>query len=285
MTFGIFSDYGALNSAPVFEAFKQGVEELGHEIKLDSLYHADVAVIWSVLFQGRMQPNKKVWDNFRLHKKPVIVLEVGSLFRQHTWRMGINGINKEAYFGPSGNSDYRANKLMIKSKPWRINKDGHILICTQSYISEQWKNYPPIEEWLDSVITHIRNQTDRKIVIRPHPRFPVRLKGDYSDVYFQPPQHVKNDVWDLELDNVYAVVNATSSPGVQSVLEGVPAFVGEESMASPVANAIYGSYESPSMPDRTQWINDLAYSEWTLDEIKTGMPLSRIMPKLEALTG
>jgi hypothetical protein len=41
----------------------------------------DVAVIWSVLWQGRMAGNKKVWDDFRSQGKPVVVLEVGGLLR------------------------------------------------------------------------------------------------------------------------------------------------------------------------------------------------------------
>ena len=30
------------------------------------------------------------------------------------------------------------------------------------------------------------------------------------------------------------------------------------------------------MPDRTQWLNDIAYTEWTLDEIEQGIPFNRL---------
>ena len=34
--------------------------------------------------------------------------------------------------------------------------------------------------------------------------------------------------------------------------------------------------ENPIMPDRTQWLNDYAWTEYTVDEIATGMPLKRL---------
>ena len=36
---------------------------------------ADAAVIWSVLWAGRMAPNQAVYEHYRSQNKPVIVLE------------------------------------------------------------------------------------------------------------------------------------------------------------------------------------------------------------------
>jgi hypothetical protein len=38
--------------------------------------------------------------------------------------------------------------------------------------------------------------------------------------------------------------------------------------------------EDPIMPDRTQWLNDYAHTEYTLDEIAQGIPLKRLTEKL-----
>lgn len=282
MKFSLFTDYGALNSGPVFEAFGRGALALGHEVTLND-YNADVAVVWSVLFQGRMSGNEQIWNNFSALGKPIIVLEVGSLFRQTTWRMAIGGINREAYFGPEVDTDWRAKKVLgLEAKPWKLNEDGHILICTQSPISRQWRNFPDQSSWLNTLIKEIRSQTDRKIVIRPHPRFPVKHNSQW-DVEYESPKHVKNDVWDLDLSNVFAVVNVSSSPGIQAILAGVPAYVGADSMAFPVANHLDGNYNEPVMPKRRNWLNNLAFTEWTTEEIQSGMPLSRLIPKLEEL--
>jgi len=35
------------------------------------------------------------------------------------------------------------------------------------------------------------------------------------------------------------------------------------------------------MPDRNNWANKLAYTEWTTEEIKQGLPWRRIKKRLE----
>ena len=49
--------------------------------------NADAALIWSVLWYGKMSGNKKVWDHYRQQNKPVIVIEVGGLLRNKTWKL------------------------------------------------------------------------------------------------------------------------------------------------------------------------------------------------------
>jgi hypothetical protein len=42
--------------------------------------------------------------------------------------------------------------------------------------------------------------------------------------------------FDTDLANAWCVINENSGPGCQSVIAGVPAFVGADSLAAPVAN-------------------------------------------------
>ena len=97
MKIALFPEYGSLNSQPVFEALIRHLQSKNEKIMVNKYDNTcDVAVIWSVLWQGRMEKNKKVWDDFRSQGKPVVVLEVGGLRRNHTWKMAINGINRDA---------------------------------------------------------------------------------------------------------------------------------------------------------------------------------------------
>ena len=280
MNFSLYTDYSATYLAPeVFQAFAEGVKALGHEVS----YHnddADVAVIWSVLWDFRMRPNQAVWQNYRNSGRDVIVLEIGTLFRGKTWRVGINGINREANFGPTGNDDSRVKKFNLSLQQNRSNPNGPILICTQSPKSRQWRNELPIDTWIKYVIRDIRTQTDRDIIVRPHPRYPVSQQSDEKNVTFQIPNHVKNDTWDLKTQDAYAVVNLSSGPGVQATLWGTPAYVGKESLAYDIANPIGGDYNNPKMPTmekKQQWLNDLAFTEWTIEEINKGIPLERLL--------
>ena len=67
MKLSIFPNFGALNSIPVFEAFKQGAKNIGYEVVTHDL-NADVYVIWSVLWHGRMAQNKPIWDYAKKNK-------------------------------------------------------------------------------------------------------------------------------------------------------------------------------------------------------------------------
>jgi len=278
MKFSLFTNNGALNSAPVFEAFAQGCGQLGHEVVYND-NNADVAVIWSVLWHGRMTANKNVWELFRKQNKPVIVLEVGALKRGIMWKVGVNGINREANFGPVGNNSERADSLGLKLKPMRESKEGHILICTQHDKSHQWRSTPPISNWVIETISTLRQHTDREIIIRPHPRCKLDgIQHEFDNVKLQRPEHIQGtyDDFDLDLTNTYAVVNWSSNPATLATIEGIHAFVGPESLAWDVANPVLVNIENPIVYDRQQWLNNLAYSEWSVPEISQGIPLKRL---------
>ena len=46
---------------------------------------ADAALIWSVLWYGKMSANNSVWDHYRAQNKPVIVIEVFEDTRVDRW--------------------------------------------------------------------------------------------------------------------------------------------------------------------------------------------------------
>jgi hypothetical protein len=48
-----------------------------------------------------------------------------------------------------------------------------------------------------------------------------------------------------------------------------------------VGNHSLKDIEQPLMPPREQWANKLAYTEWTVPEIREGLPWNRIRTRLE----
>jgi len=280
MKFGLWTQYGALNSKAVFESFKKGIKKLGFSYVENSSY-CDVDVIWSVLWHGRMLQNKLIWQNAKKQNKPIIVLEAGSILRGTTWKVGLNGVNRDAYFSALGNDNKRAKKLGLTCKEWR-NEGNYILICGQHDKSEQWRNMPNIEKWVSQQVKLIRKYTDRPIVFRPHPRCYSRNFDKKLDITVQQPFKLPGsyDDYDINFKGAHAVINWSSNPGIHAILKGIPAFVGPSSLAYPVGNTDYSLIESPLMPDRTQWLNDYAHTEYTLDEIREGIPLKCLTEKL-----
>jgi hypothetical protein len=291
MIFCLYTDYGALNSKPVFEAFAKSIIDAGHTVIYNEPYRVmdhynnyDVAVIWSVLWHGRMAKNRTVWEQNRMLNKPTIVLEVGGINRGTTWKVGLNGINRDAYFGEQNNDRTRADHLGLVCKPWRSAGD-FILICGQHDQSLQWQGMPSMSNWLTKTIDDIKTHTNRPILFRPHPRCSLpNIEKEFKNVHRQQPRQIPGtyDDYDMGFNNVWATVSYSSNPGIHSIINGIPAFVGPESLVYDVANDIdfLHDIENPIMPDRTQWLNDYAHTEYTLEEIAQGLPLKSLTPKL-----
>ena len=280
MRISLFENFGAQNSVPVFGAFRQGLNALG----IDTTTHdttADVAVIWSMLWAGRMRSNQQVWEEFRKTKRPVIVLEVGMLKRGQTWKVAVNGINGDAHWG-QGQDPSRVLQFSKLLQPWK-QSGQHILIAAQRTDSAQWQGQS--KSWLQDTVDQIKQHSTRDIVIRQHPREKLTT---VNGCIMQKPQTIPNTYDDFDfnqaLQNCWAVINWNSGPGTHAVLSGVPAFVGVSSLALPVANTDLSQIENPAMPNREQWFQDLIHTEWTVDEIKTGYPISRLLPALKNYT-
>ena len=283
MKFSLWTQYGALNSKPVFDAFAHSIVAAGHDVVWNSNV-SDVDVIWSVLWHGRMAGNKAIWTAARNAKKPVVVLEVGGIKRGTTWKVGLNGINRDAYFGDGGNNRTRADSLGLSLTPW-TNKGEYILLCGQHEKSEQWRNMPRMSNWVIDTITEIRKHSKRPILFRPHPRCPLpHIEHEFKNVIRQDPTKITGtyDDFDMRFDNIHATVSYSSNPGIHSILQGVPAFVGPASLAYDAANDIdfLHDIETPLKPDRQQWLNDYAWTEFTIKEITNGIPLKRLTSKL-----
>jgi hypothetical protein len=283
MKFSLWTQYGALNSKPIFDAFRLGCHSLGFTC-VDNSDDADVDVIWSVLFSGRMAANKAIWERNTSNAKPTIVLEVGGINRGTTWKVGLNGINRDAYFGPCGNNDDRHRLLGLSLKPWRTHGE-YILICGQHDKSLQWQGMSSMSNWFMQTYREIRKHTSRPIIFRPHPRCQLpHIELGLKNVYRQQPGKISGsyDDYDMGFNDVWATVSYSSNPGIHSIINGIPAFVGTSSLAYDVGNDIdfIHDIEKPLTPDRQQWLNDYAHTEWTVQEISQGIPLNLLTDKL-----
>jgi hypothetical protein len=272
MKFKLYRNYGALNSVPVFDAFANGVIALGHEIVESD---EDVAVIWSVLWWGRMQPNQEIYQQCIKLNKPVIIIEVGNLKRGVTWRISCQHINNFGIFGNQANIDLdRPKKLGVSLRPNTAKRRSEILIATQHSRSLQWEGQPSMEQWIRDTITKVKRHTGRRIVVRPHPRSQIREK--FADAVIELPRKIANSYDDFDINyNYHCVVNHNSGPAVQAAINGTPVICDSSSLAFPVAEK-WENLENPQLPDRSEWFLKLTHTEWTVDEISQGIPLGRL---------
>lgn len=151
-------------------------------------------------------------------------------------------------------SDIHQRKLVVRDKaktfkyegrPWRKGSDI-LLFPPSNTITETFG----AENWVEETIAEIRKHTDRRIVIK-HKQAPKPLK------YY--------------LKDAHAVVGYGTVASVEAALYGVPVFAGPRCPATPIAATDLSQIESPLTPDREAWFRSLTWSQFSLDEIRSGL--------------
>lgn len=238
----------------------QALTDHGFKVTADN-YDADVAIIWSVLWAGRMANNQQVYRYFRSRNRPVICIEIGALNRGQTWKIAVNNINAQGYYGHCENLDYtRPTKLGIKLKN-NTQTWNRVLVAGQHNQSLQLEGIDQTA-WMLEQIQQI--PTNKQIVVRPHPRCMLDRNRFPKHVIWEMPKKLANtyDSFDMHWD-FDTVINYNSGPGIQAVIAGVPVIVESSSLAYNVI-------------DREQWLVEICHTEYTVEEIKGGEWVKRI---------
>lgn len=161
----------------------------------------------------------------------------------------------------------------IKLQPWR-STDGHILVCPPTNAMLEWFKIP---NWYEETITEIRKHTDRPIKVREKPfnpkidnllGFGLPTKGGGNA------KKVRNDTsLQEDLENAHSVVTFNSQVATDAVIKGIPTFIyGGVNGALPVAHTDFSKIENPiHFDNRQQWLNHLAYCQFTDNEFRSGV--------------
>jgi hypothetical protein len=278
MRVAYFPNQCAQNSVPVMQAMLDSLRHAGHTVEPNSL-DADAAIIWSVLWAGRMSANQSVWTHYRSLDRPVIIIDVGALYRGETWKVALNSITAQGHYGHTEDLDWdRPRKLGI-SLAINVSRNPRIVIAAQHASSLQIANLTSMEDWMVDQIRKLQQVTDRPIVARPHPR--SRLDSDkllrlLKNITIEQPLRVINtyDSYNLAFD-CHAMVNYNSGPGIQAALAGTRPIVDFSSLAYPVSIAI-DSIDQPYTVNRDRWLTEICHTEYTLIELEQGLWLTRL---------
>ena len=179
----------------------------------------------------------------------------------------------------------------IEIKDWKTSGD-YILLILQRPGDSSLKNllakYKTYSNFLMSVITDIRQHTDRKIVVRLHPmRQPAQLEI-INNLTIKNIEISKNTAGASpfeggtglyeDLKNAKVVVGFNSNALTETVCEGVPTFsLCPSSMAWECSNTDLENLENPLYYNRDPWLYNLGYCQWREDEITRGDPWFHLM--------
>jgi hypothetical protein len=176
----------------------------------------------------------------------------------------------------------------IQIKDWKKTGD-YILFVMQrpgdTSNRDFLKEYGSYENYLNETLDLIRFHSNRPIRLRMHPlranvQKEILRKVDLtraiiSDNVFERADNRLDGGDGLYEDfrKAWAVVGWNSNTLTESVCEGVPTFsLHPSSMAWECSNKNLKRLDNPEYFDRSQWLNNLAYCQWTEEEIEKGDP-------------
>jgi hypothetical protein len=270
----------AKNSQPVMSAVLDCLQARGIQTQENSM-SSDAAIIWSVLWAGRMSANQAVYDHYRAQGRPVIIIEIGALYRGNTWKIAVNNITADGYYGHLDNLDWDRPARLKISLATQFNPRPSIIVTLQHNRSLQVTGVD-MTAWLHNTLLTLKQSTDRPITVRPHPRCKLSLTNLPPGVTVEIPNKLPNtyDSYDMHYD-CHALVNYNSGPGIQAAIAGVRPIVNLTSLAYPVGVG-FADIEQPYTKDRDLWLTQICHTEYTVDELQRGTWLKRIESALTA---
>lgn len=252
----------------VLRAFYEGAPQPKALANLSEYQPSDVAVIFGVRKKHVpiSWPRGEVFQRQRKSNLNVVVLETGYVNRgggeNHHYAVGFNGLNGRADFRNKDMPDDRAKLLGVELKPWR-ERGEHIVLCGQIPWDASVDHTDHLR-WLFETARQLREKTSRPIRFRPHP-----LGSQYLIPGTLASEHRQ---FEHDLHNAHAVFTFNSNSAVEAQLAGVPTFADDYgSMAWDVSAHDLDALEAMPQPDRAPWLSNLAYAQWTPEEMRTGL--------------
>lgn len=295
-------------------AFHDGLQRAGEAVRwVEGEYQpCDVAVVY-----GYPKPdNRSSWacrSVHAQHRGPVIVIESPFLGRApyierrslrafwrrlrgkrnlvdtHVYaRIGIDGaFQDDADFCNAGSPADRWQRLArefgLALQPYRT-QGAQVLVVGQKPGDASLRG-ADIVEWMIDTATRLRACTDRPIVVRAHPAsrpedFPRMKKAFAAQPHIHldiPPTGTIHEA----LQGAWAAVTYSSSAAIDALLAGIPAISTiPASMAWPVTDHDLSMIDQPTLYPREQWLYDLCYAQWSVEEAAMGLVWARLKARV-----
>lgn len=290
------------------EAFAQGVSKNGDDCKVVrglKYEECDIAVIFGDV---RDAPSKKKRMRLKAeiigrHRgKGLIVIDTPVLMRPYDKNEEYRRVGIDSLFSDSGNF----NNINCPNDRWKqlssaysisINKDTrrgeNVYILLQRFFDASLKGSQKFRpkkyfEWLSNVTDELSIETTQKIVIRPHPGS-LNNKEELELIEnFKNSVSNKNITFDYKeknlfdvLDDAFVTITYNSGSAIDSLLYGIPNITYDKgSHAYEIVPNNCIDIDDIKMPDITQWLNNLSYVDWSLDDMKDGKPWIHLKKEL-----
>jgi hypothetical protein len=229
---------------PIIHAFATGVGQTADRHAEDEVGpHDGTVVVWGVL-----RGSHEVVEYARANNGHFLYIDHAYFSRGHYRNYRITHYRHEAGQVRVCPPD-RLAAHTVDLRPWKRN-GRHILVCPPT---DHFVKAHRCEGWLDRTLTELRQATDRPVIIRVKPQKGMDMPS-LSEA----------------LTDAHALVTHSSNVAVEAAAMGIPVVVSTTSAAAPVGRTSVADIERPIYPDRSAWLAHLAYSQFSMDELKSG---------------
>lgn len=249
------------------QAMCEGIGRLGDQVSVRNSRdyvkpEADIAVFYGL--------SQAILHDYSKPGHKAVFLDLGYWAREGqegSHKIVVNSRHPTRYFQTRRHQNDRFSALGIKIRPWRMNGSS-IMVIGMSGKAAAAQGFRP-EQWERETIAALKKITNRPIIYRPKPNWNGSTQIEGSE--FQKGHPQGNDVPE-KLRETWCVVTHHSNVGVDALLTGVPVY-SVEGAASVLSTKALHDVDNPIRPEgREQFAADLAYTQWTVSEMRRGAP-------------
>lgn len=258
-------DGKGINNKYHFPLWTMAAKALG--FKIVRMEEANIAVMWGVTPPTTL-------EYMKARNLPCLVMDFPYWNRcgkirpgNEFYKISLNGQHPAPYIMNEDLPDDRYWKTggpLIH--PWR--KGGDVIVLAGMGAKAATQNGYRAGEWECRTAEIIKQQTDLPIVYRPKPKHEVpNIANTIRDDTSRPIEEA--------LKNAASLVCHHGNPTVTALAMGIPIFMnGPIGAASHFASFDFRGINSPRRPEgREKFFANIAYWQWSVDEIKSGIAL------------
>lgn len=252
---------------PVYrhEAFVAGMTKLGYQVEVAPFHRRvpspdDVVLIWNRYGTGDRQAAL-----FEEYGATVIVVENSYVNMKDTKKAFAMSLNRHNGAGRWPAPEHcRLDKLDIDIKPWQ-EVGTHILVLPQRGVGLPGVAMP--KDWPNKIVPKLKATAKSALVyVRPHPGI-----------------NPETTPLEEDLKRAWCAVTWGSSAATKALVAGVPVFYEfDRWIAGPAACDDIRKISLENSPvqymgDRHAMFSNLAWAQWTVEEVMTGDPMRRLI--------
>ena len=258
---------GHYRSKIICRAMGKGIATIGDEPirfttgNLHAVEECDAAV-----FYGFVQPLPQVMQRFKETGRAAVHIDLGYWGRLENGRYSgfhkvvVNARHPDAYFQEKIHPDDRVKHFDIRRMPWKKHGKNIILagMSGKHSKSEGWKP----QKWETEIVSLLKQYTDRPILYRPKP-------GDKFASPIPGTEFIQGGAIESYFDDCWALVTHHSNAAIDAAIAGVPSF-SVQGVATKIGLTNFSLIESPRYPELYQWLADIAYCQFNIQEMLSG---------------